>query len=72
LPNPEQRSLVVFGPTVTQYAQLNAAGPPPGEQSSNLTYAVGAIILLALCAAAYWIATRVRRRYATSEETNAS
>ena len=65
LPEPSRPSLVVFGPTVTQYAGIVAARRPPGEQLSNATYAIGAAVLLALCAAAYWIATRVRRRYVT-------
>jgi peptide/nickel transport system substrate-binding protein len=65
LPEPARPSLVVFGPTVTQYAGIVAAQRPPGEQLSNAAYAMGAAVLVALCAAAYWIATRVRRRYVT-------
>jgi peptide/nickel transport system substrate-binding protein len=69
LPAPQQRSLVVFGPTVSQYSALSAAPPPPGEGSSNTTYAVGAIIVLALCAAAYAGAAWIRRRFAIPKET---
>jgi hypothetical protein len=65
LPEPSRPSLVVFGPTVTQYAAIVAAQRPPGEQLSNATYAIGAAVLLVLCAAAYWIAALVRRRYVT-------
>ena len=69
LPQPQQRSLVVFGPTVARYGALMAAPPPPGEGSSNATYAVGAVIVLALCAAAYAGAVWIRRRFAISKET---
>lgn len=71
LPEPEQRRLVVFGPTVAQYGQLTAAGAPPGEGSSNSVYALGAVIVLALCGAVYWIASRFHRRFASSEESHA-
>jgi peptide/nickel transport system substrate-binding protein len=70
LPVPQQRSLVAFGPTVSQYGELSAAPPPPGEGSSNTTYTVGAVIVLALCAAAFAGAAWIRRRFATTEETN--
>jgi ABC-type transport system substrate-binding protein len=72
LPDPELRRLVVFGPTVAQYGQLSAAGAPPGEGSSNSVYVLGAVIVLVLCAALYWIASRFRRRYVSSEETDVS
>jgi ABC-type transport system substrate-binding protein len=65
LREPSQRSLVVFGPTVDQYSSIVAAQRPPGEQLSNAAYVIGAIVLLALCGAAYWIASRFRRRFAT-------
>jgi peptide/nickel transport system substrate-binding protein len=71
LPEPQNPSLVVFGPTVAQYSELSAAPPPPGEGSSNVTYAIGAVIVLALCAGAYAGAVRMRRRFALPEETNA-
>ena len=67
LPEPQRRRLVVFAPTVAQYGELSAAGAPPGEASSNRVYALGAVIVLALCAGLYWVASRVRRRFATSE-----
>jgi hypothetical protein len=70
LPEPQNRSLVVFGPTVAQYSELSAAPPPPGEGSSNVTYAFGAVIVLALCAGAYAGAVRMRRKFALPEETN--
>ena len=70
LPQPQSRSLVVFGPTVAQYSGLSAAPPPPGEGSSNVTYAIGAVIVLALCAGAYVGAVRMRRKFALPEETN--
>ena len=65
LPEPERPSFIVFGPTITQYAGIVAASRPPGERLSNLTYAIAAIVLAALCVAAYWIASRVRRRFVT-------
>src|SRR5207245_2385788 len=65
LREPSQRSLVAFGPTTAQYGAIVAAQPPPGEYVSNIRYATGAAILLALCAAGYWIASRLRRRYVT-------
>jgi len=65
LREPEQPSRIVFGPTVSQYAGVIAASRPPGEQLSNAAYATGAGVLLVLGAAAYWIATRVRRRFVT-------
>ena len=65
LREPSQRSLVVFGPTVAQYASIAAAQPAPGEQLGNGTYAAGAAVLLAICAAGYWVASRLRKRYAT-------
>ena len=71
LRNPEQPSLVVFAPTISQYSDLYAAGAASGERASNTTYAVGAVIILALCGIAYWIASRVRRHYAPLEETPA-
>ena len=71
LPDPQQRRLVVFGPTVAQYGQLTAAGSPPGEAASNGVYLFGAVIVLAVCAVAYWIASQVRRRYVSTEETHA-
>jgi ABC-type transport system substrate-binding protein len=71
LPEPQQRSLVVFGPTVAQYFELSAAVAPPGEAFDNATYAVGAVIVLALCAAAYGVAAWIRRRFVLSEETYA-
>ena len=71
LPDPQHRQLVVFGPTVAQYGQLAAAGSPPGEAASNNVYLFGAVIVLALCAVAYWIASQVRRRYVSTEETHA-
>lgn len=64
LREPSHRSLVVFGPTVTQYGTIVAAPPPPGEELDNISYAIGAAILLTLCAAAYWIASILRRRFA--------
>jgi len=72
LPDPELRRLVVFGTTVAQYGQLTAAGSPQGEAASNSVYALGAVIVLALCAALYWIASRFRRRYVSAEETDVS
>ncbi len=66
LPEPQERSLVVFGPTVAQYGELSAAPPPPGEGSSNATYAVGAVVVLALCAAAYGAAEWIRHRFSTT------
>jgi hypothetical protein len=68
LPVPQQRSLVVLGPTVSRYGALIAAPPPPGERSSNATYAVGAVIVLALCAAAYAGAAWIRRRLTVPKE----
>jgi ABC-type transport system substrate-binding protein len=65
LREPSRRSLVAFGPTADQYGTIVAAQPPPGESVSNVRYATGAAILLALCAVGYWIASRVRRRYVT-------
>ena len=66
LRDPEIRSLVVFAPTVAQYSQLIAAPPPPGEQLGNTSYAVGAVIVLVLCLAAFFVATWVRRRFVLS------
>ena len=65
LPEPARPRLVVFGPTVAQYAGIVAAHRPPGEKLSNATYAIGAAVLLALTAAGYCIVARVRRRYVT-------
>jgi peptide/nickel transport system substrate-binding protein len=65
LPEPSRPSLVVFAPTVTQYAGIVRASRPPGEQLSNVTYALAAVVLAALCVAAYWIASRVRARVVT-------
>ncbi len=67
LRDPEIPSLVVFGPTVTQYSQLAAAPPPPGEQLSNTAYAVGAVIVLVLCIAAFLFAALIRRRFVIKE-----
>lgn len=63
LREPSQRSLIVFGPTVAQYGSIVAAAQPPGEQLSTLTYVIGAIVLLALCGVAYWLASLLRRRF---------
>jgi len=71
LPEPQQRSLVVFGPTVAQYGELSAAAPPPGEALSNEADAVGAVIVLALCAAAFGVAVWVRHRFVHTKETYA-
>lgn len=65
LPEPSRPSLIVFGPTITQYSGIVAASPPPGEQLSNLTYAIAAVVLAALCVVGYWIASRLRRRFVT-------
>jgi ABC-type transport system substrate-binding protein len=65
LREPSQRSLVVFGPTTAQYGAIVASHQPPGEYVSNVRYAIGAAVLLALCAAGYWIASRIRRRFVT-------
>jgi hypothetical protein len=63
LPEPERPSLIVFGPTVSQYLGIVAATRPQGEQLSNVTYAIGAAILAVLFVAAYWIVARLRRRF---------
>jgi ABC-type transport system substrate-binding protein len=63
LPEPERPSLVVFGPTVAQYLGIVAASRPPGEQLSNAAYAIGAVVLVVLFVAAYWIVARLRRRF---------
>lgn len=63
LRTPQVPSLVVFAPTTTQYAQLIKAPPPPGEQASTTTYAVGAIGVIALCGAALAVAAWLRRRF---------
>jgi hypothetical protein len=55
----------VFGPTIAQYAGIVAATRPPGEQLSNLAYAIGAVVLVVLFVAAYWIVARLRRRFVT-------
>ncbi len=65
LPEPSRPSLVVFGPSVASYSGIVAATRPPGERLSNVAYAIGAAVLIALFVAAYWIASRVRRRYLT-------
>jgi ABC-type transport system substrate-binding protein len=65
LREPQQPSLVVFAPTTAQYAQLVAAPPPPGEQLSNTFYAAGAVVVLALCGAAFGFAAWIRRRSIT-------
>lgn len=65
LPDPSRAGPVVFGPTVAQYAGIVAASRPPGEQLSNLTYLIGAVVLLALCAAGYVVMARLRHRFAT-------
>jgi len=70
LRDPEIRSLVVFAPTVSQYGQLTAAPPPPGEQLSSTSYAVGAVIVLVLCIAAFLFAAWIRRGYVPSKETH--
>lgn len=67
LRDPEIRRLVAFGPTVAQYSQLTAAPPPPGEQMSNTAYAVGAVVLLAMCLAAFAFAAWIRRRVVRNE-----
>jgi peptide/nickel transport system substrate-binding protein len=72
LPEPRERRLVVFGPTVAQYGALSAAGVQPAEKAGNSAYALGAVIILALCGALYWVASRVRRRYVTAEEHDVS
>jgi ABC-type transport system substrate-binding protein len=72
LPDPQLRRLVVFGPTVAQYGQLAAARTPLGERASNSVYVFGAVIVLALCAALYWIVSRIRRHYVPTEETDVS
>jgi hypothetical protein len=71
LSEPQQRRLVVFGPTVAQYDELSAAAPPPGEALSNTTLAVGAVIVVALCAAVFGVAGWFRRRFVLSKETYA-
>jgi ABC-type transport system substrate-binding protein len=63
LRTPQIPSLVVFAPTTTQYAQLIKAPPPPGEEASTATYAVGAIGVIALCGAALAVAAWIRRRF---------
>jgi ABC-type transport system substrate-binding protein len=65
LREPAQRSLVAFGPTTVPYGAIVAAQPPPGEHLSNIRYAIGAAILLALCAVGYWIASLLRKRFAS-------
>jgi peptide/nickel transport system substrate-binding protein len=65
LPEPERPSLIVFGPTVTQYLGIVAATAPQGEQLSNVAYAIGAVVLVVLFVAAYWIVSRLRRRFVT-------
>jgi ABC-type transport system substrate-binding protein len=72
LPEPQQGGLVVFGPTVAQYGALSAARVAPGERAGSGTYALGAVIVLALCAAVYWFASRIRRRYVTAEGNDVS
>ena len=64
LREPSQRSLVVFGPTVAPYGDIVAAQPPVQEQLSNKAYAIGAAVILVLCGLGYWIASRVRKRFA--------
>ena len=49
LPHPERPSLVVFAPTITQYAQLTPAARFPGEQLGDGFYAVGAAVIVVLC-----------------------
>jgi peptide/nickel transport system substrate-binding protein len=65
LPEPSRPSRVVLAPTVDHYAGIVRASRPPGEQLSNLTYALAAVVLAALFVAAYWIASRVHRRFVT-------
>ena len=72
LQRPEIASPVVFAPTIDQYSQLYAAGAPRGERASNTTYVVGAIVVLALCGIAYWIASRIRRRLRASRGDSCS
>jgi hypothetical protein len=72
LPEPQEGGLVVFGPTVAQYGALSAARVAPGEKAGSGTYALGAVIVLALCAAVYWFASRIRRRYVTAEGNDVS
>jgi ABC-type transport system substrate-binding protein len=60
---PQVGSLVVFAPTIAQYTQLVAAPLPPGEAASTTTYVVGAIGVLAVCAAAFAVAAWIRRRW---------
>jgi len=62
LRTPQVPSLVVFAPTTTQYAQLIKAPPPPGEQASTTTYALGAIGVIAVCGAALAFAAWIRLR----------
>jgi peptide/nickel transport system substrate-binding protein len=65
LPAPERPSLIVFGPTVGQYLGIVAASRPPGERLSNIAYAIGAVVLVVLFVAAYWIVARLRWRFVT-------
>ena len=65
LPRPEQPSRSCSDRRSRSTRASSRASRPPGEQLSNVTYAAGAGVLLALCAAAYWIATRLRRRFVT-------
>jgi hypothetical protein len=65
LREPQQASLVVFAPTTTQYAQLVAAPAPPRERLSNTFYAVGALVVLALCGVAFGFVAWIRRRSIT-------
>jgi peptide/nickel transport system substrate-binding protein len=65
LRTPQVRSLVVFAPNISQYSQLIAASPPPGEEASTSTYVVGAIGVLAVCAVAFGVAAWIRRRSIT-------
>jgi peptide/nickel transport system substrate-binding protein len=65
LPEPERPSRVVFGLSVAQYLGIVAATRPPGERLSNLAYAIGAVVLVVLFVAAYWIVARIRRRFVT-------
>jgi ABC-type transport system substrate-binding protein len=62
LPEPSRPSSIVFGPAVTQYSAIVASHLPPGEELSNGAYAIGGAVMLVLCAAAYWILSRIRRR----------
>jgi peptide/nickel transport system substrate-binding protein len=65
LPEPTRPGPVVFGPSITPYFGIVAASKPPGEQLSNVTYAIAGVVLAALCVLGYWVASRVRKRLVT-------